>query len=289
MRSLHTLLAGAIDYAGLFPPAALDMATAVRNYAAYRRGKNAWALGRFIVPALRLAEFEKELVNTASDGQWRMSALAGASLEQDVATIFAFNTRRLAMIDTIEITSSTVEEIKAIAGTVPSLLTTYVEIPLDPDPSSLVAAIHRSGLRAKVRTGGMTPGAFPSSARLARFIRVCATTGVSFKATAGLHHPIRSTYSLTYEPDSPEGIMYGFMNVFVAADVARVGGSTADVTAALEEQSLATIRISDTEIAWERYRADLATIATLRDSLAISFGSCSFVEPLEELTSLGLL
>lgn len=50
MTMLRTLLIHAVDYAGLFPPAKLDMETAVRNYASYQEGEHSWALGRFIVP-----------------------------------------------------------------------------------------------------------------------------------------------------------------------------------------------------------------------------------------------
>lgn len=289
MNSTRTLLAGAVDYAGLFPPAKLDMATAVRNYASYRSGEHAWALGRFIVPLSRLPEFEQALVHTIDGTGWRISALAGASLDQDVATILAFNKRRLASIDTLEVKSSTVDDIRVVAGTVPSLLTTYVEIPLHPDPSPFVTAIGKSGLRAKARTGGTAPDAFPSSASLGKFIHACAAAGVPFKATAGLHHPLRAAYRLTYEPDSPTGMMYGFLNVLVAAGVARGGGSIAEVIAALEEQSPNALYANDDEIAWQQYRFDLASIRSIRSGLAISFGSCSFEEPIEDLKSFGFL
>lgn len=283
------LLTGAVDYAGLFPPAQLDMTTAVRNYAAYRNGEHAWALGRFIVPVSRLTEFEQAFVSKSNSAEWHISALAGASLDQDVATIFAFNKRRLAVIDTLEAKSSTTEDVRVVASAVPSVLTTYVEIPLHTDPSPLVAAIGKSGLRAKVRTGGTASDAFPSSANLGKFIYACARAGVPFKATAGLHHPLRATYRLTYEPDSPTGIMYGFLNVLIAAGVARSGGSFTEVVTALEEQSAAALRVNDSEISWRQYRFDLASVKPLRSELAISFGSCSFEEPIGDLKLLGLL
>ena len=56
--ALHALIDGLIDYAGLFPPAALDMAEAARNYASYAQGEYAWVLGRFVVPAARLGEVD---------------------------------------------------------------------------------------------------------------------------------------------------------------------------------------------------------------------------------------
>ena len=59
-KSLRALLEHLIDYAGLFPPAALSMQDAVRNYARYREGEYAWALGPFIVPKERAAEVPRE-------------------------------------------------------------------------------------------------------------------------------------------------------------------------------------------------------------------------------------
>src|SRR6202171_3587103 len=53
------LLHDLIDYAGLFPPASLAMAPSVANYDAYLRSEWSWILGRFIVPAPRLSEFEE--------------------------------------------------------------------------------------------------------------------------------------------------------------------------------------------------------------------------------------
>ena len=54
--AIETLLAGLIDYAGLYPPASLDMRAAVENYRQYRGGKHAFALGRFIVDIDRVDE-----------------------------------------------------------------------------------------------------------------------------------------------------------------------------------------------------------------------------------------
>jgi len=83
MRPVHTLLHGAIDYAGLFPPAALDLGAAVANYASYRSGTACWALGRLIVPAARLRELEAAAAPCFPTGvhPWRISALAGGKLD----------------------------------------------------------------------------------------------------------------------------------------------------------------------------------------------------------------
>src|SRR5581483_1151007 len=84
---VHRLLAHLIDYAGLYPPAALKMTSAVNNYAAYRSGENAWALGNFVVNAARLDEFENEMgehLPAIDAGRpWRLSALCGPLFEED--------------------------------------------------------------------------------------------------------------------------------------------------------------------------------------------------------------
>ena len=82
----------------------------------------------------------------------------------------------------------------------PEGVTAYFELPIDADPAPLAGGRGR----AKVRTGGLTPEAFPAPADLARFLYRCAKARVPFKATAGLHHPIRSMQRCTYEPDSPD-------------------------------------------------------------------------------------
>jgi hypothetical protein len=100
MPALTTLLRGAVDYAGLFPPAALAMAPAARNYAAYRAGAERWMLGRFVVPAVRLDELAAAVAALADAGRgvgpWRLSALVGADVEGELARIDAFNARHAA-------------------------------------------------------------------------------------------------------------------------------------------------------------------------------------------------
>lgn len=294
MKSLRVLLAGAIDYAGLFPPAKLDMFAAVKNYNAYRQSEHEWALGRFIVPASRLFEFEEALRSLPGRGpsQWHLSALVGMKTSDDVSSIKNFNDRQgttSAVIDTVELKASSPNEIDGMARTIPSPLTTYVEIPIAVNPNPFITAIRDSGLRAKVRTGGVTGDAFPSAADLARFIHECAKPRVPFKATAGLHHPLRATYRLTYESDSPTGMMHGFLNVLVASVVAYAGGGVEDITSILEEQSISVFDFNEGGLSWRSHKLNVTTLAALRGEFAISFGSCSFTEPIQDLQSLGLL
>lgn len=299
MSALHALLAGAIDYAGLFPPASLDMRAAAAGYAAYRAGEDAWLLGRFIVPVSRLAELERDAAADLprDDGlPWSISALVGAEVEADLADMHGFNERHAptsgagqAAIDAAELKADSAAGVGRAAAFVDAGFETYVEIPASGDPEPLLAAIRDAGARAKVRTGGVTRDAFPRASDLARFIVSCARTGVAFKATAGLHHPVRSEYRLTYDAHADEGTMFGFLNVFVAAALARGGASEAEIAEVLEERDAGAFVFGTDDVSWRGHRADGHAMAAMRRDGVISFGSCSFREPVDELETLGLL
>ena len=62
---------GLVDYAGLFPPAALAMAEAARRYAAYLGSPEAWMLGRFVVPVERLDELADAAMPYTATGATR--------------------------------------------------------------------------------------------------------------------------------------------------------------------------------------------------------------------------
>ncbi len=295
---LRSLLAGSIDYAGLFPPAGLDMATAVRQYAEYRAGPDAWALGRFVVPAARLAELEggaERLAPRRPAEPWRLSALLGAGGAEELEAIGEFNCRHAAesaaalSADVVEGRADSVEAIDRLLGRMPRWAQAYVEIPLGGDPAPLVAAIARHGARAKARTGGVTLEAFPSAADIVRFLHACTAAKVPFKVTAGLHHPLRSEYRLTYAPDSPTGPMFGFLNVFLAATFLRRGLGLPEAERLLQERSAEAFEFSPDGIAWRGHRLNRPAIDEARTGGIQGFGSCSFTEPVGELRALGLL
>ena len=298
-NALRTLLRGSIDYAGLFPPAGLDMAPAVANYASYRDGTHAWALGRFVAPASRIAEFESAaagvLPPSPSPSPWRVAALLGADPAADIRALGELNCRHAAdgegavAADVVEGKADSVEAVERLLGQVPPYLQAYVEVPIAGDPTSLVAAIGRAGGRAKVRTGGVTPDAFPPAPDLVRFIGACLSAGVPFKATAGLHHPLRADYRLTYEPDSVRGTMYGFLNVFLATAFMAAGLDDRQAGLLLEERDRDSIRFDDSDVEWKGRRLGLDAIRRSREEGIVSFGSCSFTEPIGDLESLGLL
>ena len=288
--AIRALLNDAVDYAGLFPPASLSMRDVVRNYAEYANGAHAWALGRVVVPILRLAEFNEnaQALLDRTNVSWRVSALAGpggASEWRHVERHASGN----ATVDAVELRALTPDDVARAASTLPAHVHTFYEIPIADDPAELIAAIARVGGKAKVRTGGVTPDAFPSADDLARFIVACAHAGVPFKATAGLHHPMRATHRLTYSPDSPRGDMFGFLNLLFAAAFAATGVPVADISELLVERDPASLRLEADGASWRDRRVGSGQIAAARRNLVLSFGSCSFTEPITELQQLGLL
>jgi len=294
MNAIQTLLRESIDYAGLFPPAELDMHAAVGNYARYAAGPWAWALGRFIVPVSRLEELEIELGRIPVSGQppWRGAALLGADLQIDVELLERFNRRHQnagLLIDTVEVKATSERRVGEIAAGVPSGWPTYIELPHAGDQRSLVQAVRDSGRRAKVRTGGVTPEAFPESRDLLQFLRAAVELAVPFKATAGLHHALRATYRLTYAENSPRGIMFGFLNLMLAVAFLQMGMDEVEVTQVLEEGDPESIQADSVGIAWRGRHLDRTALSESRRMGMISFGSCSFTEPMEDLEAMGLL
>ena len=294
MNALQILLAHSIDYAGLFPPAELAMDAALDNYARYVNGPSSWALGRFIVPASRLAELEAGLGRTPGreiGRPWRVAALVGTDVAADLRLLEAFNGRTgaQATIDTIEVKATSERDIDEIARLVPASFQTYIEIPIEADPGSLIAVIGHRGHRAKVRTGGITRNAFPQTADLLRFLRETVRLQVPFKATAGLHHPLRAVYRLTYAEQSPSGIMFGFLNLLLAVAFLQAGMEQTEVAGVLEEGDPGAFQVDDSGISWRGNRLSSTALSAARRLGMNSFGSCSFTEPLADLAALQLL
>ncbi|MGA9497671.1 MAG: hypothetical protein ACLP0H_05565 [Terriglobales bacterium] len=295
------LLGDLIDYAGLFPPASLAMAQTVANYDGYSRSQWNWILGRLIVPVARLGEFEAAFAGSQASAsgtgwpRWRLSVLLGPDPVADVARIREFNARMAsassggaAVIESVEGKVASAEEILRLSEIIPAELMTYFEVPLS-GCGECIPALARFNRRAKIRTGGETGDKFPASASVIEFIRLCGAANVPFKATAGLHHPLRSVHRFTYQADSASGMMHGFMNLFLAAAFLRTGMESEVAVELLEEQSAEALRFDVEGVVWRQHRLTRDEIAATRRGLAISFGSCSFTEPIDDLRSLHLL
>ena len=152
----------------------------------------------------------------------------------------------------------------------------------------LLRAVSDAGARLKLRMGGVTPEAFPSAAAVARAVESAVRAGVRFKATAGLHHPIRSFHRLTYAKDSPAGMMHGFINLIGAVALIHCGAAAAEAERVLDEQDPNAWSLTPQGLAWRSFSWTAVTLAKVREKF-VSFGSCSFEEPMRDLEALGWL
>jgi len=294
------LLEGIIDYAGLFPPAALAMTGAVRNFAHYRAGGAGWMLGRFVCPADALELFSKAadplLPRDAGAIPWRLSATASKDIDADMRAIAAFNERHRvcfdecgAFVDAYEVRVADAKELAAVDAIVPRELVTYLEVPYAL-ASELLPQIADTGRRAKMRTGGVTADAFPTARAIVEFLQGCLAHDVTAKATAGLHHAVRGVYQLTYAPDAPSGTMYGYLNVFLAAALLTETADAALAARLLEESDPSTLEITEHQVTWRgphgQVSLDRQLLQRVREQVLVSFGSCSFTEPVDEFRAL---
>jgi hypothetical protein len=248
--SLRALLTNLIDYAGLYPPAALSLPFAIFNYEQYLFSPENWVLNRLVLPVA-------ELDNVKLGENWRVTLLVNDEpglLPPQVESLETKLSHKLS-------------------------LPTYCEAPLN----------RINGAFAKVRTGGLTAGAIPMPAEIADFLCEAAARRVPFKATAGLHHPIRGRHPLTYAADSPHAITNGFINVFVAAAFAWHGADRSAVIGVLEECDPRGFEFFDDALTWCGSRLSTEQISAARRDFAHSFGSCSFEEPISDLKALGWL
>lgn len=294
-ESVRTLLGEIVDYAGLFPPAQLSMAEAVANYATYRNSDYKWMLGRFVVPVSRLDEFSASandfLARDAGDA-WRLSVLAGDDIRETVRRVEDFNAEYegRAVCDAFEIKAESPASIEDAAENIPAQFQNFFELSLGDDLAETVTTLALRGQRAKIRTGGVTPQAFPPVRSIIRFIRVCLAANVPFKATAGLHHPVRCLKPLTYESNAPEGMMNGFLNLFLATAFARAGFKPNLLEELMEDEFAENFEFDDGGVWWrQEHFLTISQLKITRERSIISFGSCSFDEPIEDLQEIGLL
>jgi hypothetical protein len=293
MNAREALLTGLIDYAGLFPPAGLSMQQALRNYASYRQSEHAWMLGSFILPWQRCAEFEQSVRGEWTGAPWQLSVLAGKEAFPSREGIAAIEKSvPHAKVAAIEFKLDVPADFDSIAHELPPQCAVYVEIPVTAPAPARDAWLHtlkRHKARAKIRTGGVTPEAIPPAPAIAAFLVACARAGVAFKATAGLHHPVAAEHRLTYESGSSTAWMQGFLNVFVAASVAYAGAMQSEVLAVLEERREQAFRIEEGGVTCGTFRCRVDQLCSARREFAVSFGSCSFDEPIHDLRRMGWL
>ena len=291
-----------IDYAGMFPPCSLALEPALRNQAQYIRSDDAWMLNTFVLPVIQFDSAKQLLPQFDPSHPLRVSALgpktenAAAFREAFVETEAAIRSLAAHNVDLLSVNQlemwlpqdvdlPVLREARSIIGSLPA----FWEAPAEraPETITLLAELNSDmdepTFGFKLRTGGVTPDAFPTSAQIARALVVPATHQVPIKFTAGLHHPLRQ-----YR-EEVQTRMHGFLNVLGAAILAAEHKWNEKQTATmLEDENLKSFSFGDEFFAWREWKIDIKRLKGRR-KFVTSFGSCSFDEPREDLRMLGLL
>ncbi|MCM3771430.1 hypothetical protein M3225_13235 [Priestia aryabhattai] len=309
--SIHAFLSNLIDYAGLFPPANLSLDISIKNYKEFQMCKDSWMLGRFIIPISQLNQltpyvsmFSKErplIISTlGSRSNNKIECLNSLHADLEVVRAFHNEYKRNIKIDICEIPLPPHIPDRALLQTIAkatdkSGLQTFCEatMPLDRDWKSkiletldIIAAHNNESdllLGFKLRTGGVTAEAFPTSQQVATVLVGCRDRDIPLKFTAGLHHPIR----MYREEVNTQ--MHGFLNVFTAGMLAYV--KKLDIVSTvkiLADEKSKNFKFTDKGLQWHDLTVPTSEIIRLREKLLCSYGSCSFDEPREDLRTLGI-
>jgi hypothetical protein len=231
-----------IDHAPTFPPEELPLDEGLAEHRRVRAGETGWIVNRFVCPASKLTELGDEPLRL--------------SLVLDTGVLPPADPR-------IEAVEAAGIDPEVLFDAAPEI---YCELPLRDDVSFRILQLGELGLRAKVRCGGPV---LPSVPALAEFVEACRRLEVPFKATAGLHHPLR------------HGDEHGFLNLLAAS-------AFGDEEEALADEDPSSFEISSESFRWRDRAAEPHELSRAR-KLFVSFGSCSAQEPIDGLLALGML
>lgn len=297
--SLKYFLTGLIDYAGFYPPAGLDIKTALGNYARYLEGENGWMLGRCIIPATQLHR-------VAVHAGFRCSVIVSSTVSQEELDRLSSFQGQVEMVETR--LPENAHSIDRCTDHLLHLQSRLLQVGLQgaqlfveaEDVTPVVLAIasfnnshnehSNSGgeviknVGYKLRCGGLIKKSFPSPEEVAEVISICREHEIPLKFTAGMHYPLRSL--------SPEieVMQHGFINIFGAALLCwNENLSTSEIAECLRDENANNFHFSKEMFSWGEKTISAGEINRLRRSKVISFGSCSFAEPVEALNSLGFL
>ena len=299
--SLETLFAKSIDYAGMFPPCSLALEAALQNQAQYVRSTDAWMLNTFVLPIEQFDAAKQLLSQFDPAHPLRVAALGPKTANADAflealdevdAAIRSLSSNvdlvamsHLEMFLPHDVDLALLKEARSIIGDLP----VFWEAPPDiAEQTAALLAEHNSDEDAatfgyKLRTGGVTADAFPTSAQIANALVTPATHQLPIKFTAGLHHPLRQFR------DEVKTKMHGFLNVLGAAVLAAEHRWDAKQAATmLEDENATSFSFGEDFFAWREWKIDVERLRYRRKFVA-SFGSCSFDEPRDDLRALGLL
>ncbi len=280
LHAMACALAGMFDYAGMFPPAKVDPRAAVQAYREYLHGKHAWALGRLVMDAKNLHVLQDKMRGDLGDLQ-----LSIVAANEDWEAIQQYLDKGF-LIEMLEMKAASCDEVARIGESLPAGVDVYIELPVNPKDFDVADAIAESGMRVKLRMGGIVAESFPAGVSVAAMLKELSLRGLAFKATAGLHHPLRSRHPFTYSEDSPVGMMHGFMNLLCAAALVWFGGGENEAAQLLDEQDPRAWQVTGDTVCWRDWDWSTDDLREVRKRFLISIGSCSFLEPMRDLEEL---
>ena len=262
------------DDAALFPPGNAPMVDAVPAHRELGR-RLGDLVGPFVVPAARVDELTQHLGAGSAFGV----SLIAAPGDLPAATQRIQDDPRLSLtaveVPVVADAAEAVQALRTLDEILPAAATAAVELPRTSARDEVVDVLAGTRYRAKLRTGGIRAELFPSSAELARTLEACVSRGVGLKCTAGLHHAVRHT-------DPATGFEHhGFLNVLLAVEALTEGATSGVAEDWLQE--------ADSHVLGRAVSLwSPADVARTRAAFT-SFGTCSVLEPLEDLVALGLL
>ncbi|MDX1672391.1 MAG: hypothetical protein R3211_08610 [Balneolaceae bacterium] len=321
-ESFNIFMKEIIDYAGLFPPAGLPLDQALGNYSRYRKGPYRWMLSRFIIPVGKLPELDSYRETLLAEGEPYRFSLLGAKtksisqfmdeLDNVVSHAEEFHKTHGPDVTTevLEIKLPSGEQVAGDPELLSELLTgtaekmngsdrlpgmVFLETPMGSawreELDTVLPTIGRFNRQHdhpivgfKLRCGGTEAAHFPTPEQVAVAINRARDNDLLLKCTAGLHHPVR------FYSGEVEAKMHGFLNVFGGGMLSHLhrfdDRLLVDI---LSDEEAGNFNFSANSFRWKDYELHLRDIAKLRDTSMLSFGSCSFEEPVEDLKALELL
>ncbi len=324
-QSLRFFLNEIIDYAGLFPPADLSLDTAMHKYSDYRSSDDSWMLSRFIIPAGRLNELDSYRKSLFSpDDPFAFSVLGKSTatlseyehcLKEFISQIEDFHSE-LGNRVTTDILEIKIPEEALFANDYSMLNEVFdqtaralneserapkyvfyeaaIEENWKKDIRHVLETLSERNRRNnmehyryagfKLRCGGVEANMFPSVEQIAFILNNVRDQNIAVKCTAGLHHPIR------HYDDSVQTKMHGFLNVFGGAMLSYAHDLTdEELIEILRDEDYDHFTFTEEAFQWRDLSVFTGEIRELREVALISFGSCSFDEPREDLQKMGLL
>jgi len=272
------LFAEMVHDAAMFPPGNASAANAVASHLEYRRAWFSWMIGPLVVSDQRLAEIGRaaneqgplrvSVVNTGGAGG--LLSLASRPLRGlDVVAV------ETALRDLDDLAGNAAR-VASAAAELTERMRVYVEIPHAPGWERAVEEVEAAGLRGKIRTGSPDDAETPPHEQLARQLSVLVEADLPFKATAGLHHALRSDGT---DPARPR--QHGFLNLLAALEAVIEGADLPDVVDLLAKADRQEVLRHVT--GW-----DEVTARKVRRRF-VGFGCCGVLDPVNDLVALNLV